>query len=95
MEKLAGYRPTIPSDLIRKYNIVEGHSNLSRLVPHEQTTLEWFLKCTCSQITCHCLARLRPYILCLIGVPNHTQTPISPLYIKKNYNNLMFFYKFS
>jgi hypothetical protein len=72
MEKLAGYRPTIPSDLIRKYNIVEGHSNLSRLVPHEQTTLEWFLKCTCSQITC---------ILCLIGVPNHTQTPISPLYI--------------
>ena len=32
MEKLAWYIPTIPSNLIRKYNIVDGHSNLSELV---------------------------------------------------------------
>ena len=46
--------------------------------PLEQKSLEWLLKCTCSQHVCQCQAKLRPDILCIIGASNQTQTPISP-----------------
>ena len=36
------------------------------------------IKCSCQQLPCQCQAKLRPDILCIIGAPNHTQTPMSP-----------------
>ena len=52
-----------------------GHLNNK---PPENTIPEWVIKCTCSQPTCQCPAKLWPDVLCLIGAPNHTQTPIAP-----------------
>ena len=46
--------------------------------PLKQTIPNWLLKCTCSQPTCQCQAKLRPDNLCIIGTPNLTKTPISP-----------------
>jgi hypothetical protein len=36
------------------------------------------IECTCPQTRCQCHAILKPNILCIIGVPNHTLTPLSP-----------------
>ena len=44
----------------------------------DQTIPDWILKCTCPQTQCTCQAKLRPYILCIIGAPNQTQTPMTP-----------------
>ena len=44
----------------------------------EQTIPKWLLKCTCPQSTCQCQAKLWPYILCILGALNQTQTPIAP-----------------
>ena len=46
--------------------------------PREQTILEWLLKCTCTQTTCQCQAKLRPHNMCIIEAPNQIQTPITP-----------------
>ena len=46
--------------------------------PPDQTVPEWLLKCTCTLGTCQCHAKLRPDIMCIIGAPNQTQTPILP-----------------
>ena len=46
--------------------------------PPEQTIPKWLLKCTWSRSNCQCQVKLRPYILCIIGAPNQTQTPIAP-----------------
>jgi hypothetical protein len=48
----------------------------------EQTVPEWLMECTCPQTRCQCHARLRPNILCIIGVPNHTSTPLLPSHTK-------------
>ena len=44
----------------------------------KQTIPEWLLQCICPQITCQCQAKLRPNILCILGAPAQTQTPITP-----------------
>ena len=44
----------------------------------DQTIPDWLLKCTCLQTQCKCHPKLRPYILCIIGAPNQTQTPMTP-----------------
>ena len=42
----------------------------------EQTGPEWLIECTCTQTPCKCHARRRPDILCVLGAPNHTPTPL-------------------
>ena len=44
----------------------------------EQTVPEWLIGCTCPQTSCQCQARLRLDILCILGAPNHTPTPLLP-----------------
>ena len=44
----------------------------------EQIVPIWLIECTCTQTRCQCHAMLRPHILCIIGVPNHTPTPFLP-----------------
>ena len=46
--------------------------------PQEQTVPGWLLQCTCHPNTCHCQAKLRPDILCVIGAPKQAQPPLSP-----------------
>src|SRR6202022_2347384 len=46
--------------------------------PQDQTIPDWLLQCICTQEPCQCQAKLRPYIMCIIGAPNQTQTPILP-----------------
>ena len=52
-----------------------GHLNNN---PPEQIIPDWLLQCTCTQTTCQYQAKLRPEIMCIIGAPNQTQTPIAP-----------------
>ena len=44
----------------------------------EQIVLEWLISCTCTQTRCQCHARLWPNILCILGAPNNTPTPLPP-----------------
>jgi hypothetical protein len=40
--------------------------------PQENTVPTWLLPCTCGTLRCHCNARFKPDILCVIGHPyNH------------------------
>ena len=60
------------------------HTRCYRLVnvgnPHNQpqdtTILEWLIQCTCLPNTCTCMARLKPDILCILGAPIDSHTPI-------------------
>jgi hypothetical protein len=51
-----------------------NHNNMSQ----EQTVPDWLIECTCLQTNCQCQAKLRPYILCVLGALNHTPTPLLP-----------------
>ena len=42
------------------------------------TTVDWRLQCTCTTSPCACMARRKPYILCVLGVPIVSQTPLTP-----------------
>ena len=55
-------------------------TNAGKLInqPPDQTVPEWLLKCTCTQEPCQCQAKLSPDIMCIIGAPNQTRTPILP-----------------
>ena len=46
--------------------------------PHTQQSQNGSSKCICPQQPCQCQAKLRPDILCILGAPNQTHTPISP-----------------
>ena len=48
--------------------------------PPEQTIPYLFLKCTYPQTKCQCQAKLRPYILCIIGAHNSTQPSLVPIH---------------
>ena len=46
--------------------------------PQENTVPTWLLPCTCDTQRCHCNARLKPDILCVIGHPYNTPPPETP-----------------
>ena len=46
--------------------------------PQDQTIPERLLKCICTQKPCQCQNKLRPDIMCILGAPKQTQTPILP-----------------
>ena len=59
-----------------------NNNNQERSVP------EWLIDCTCTQTRCQCHAKLRPDILCILGAPNHTPTPLLPSHTHTQYNSL-------
>jgi hypothetical protein len=61
---------------IRCYTLTNT-GNLNN-INQEQTVPEWLIECTCTQTRCQCHAKLRPNIMCILGVPNHTPTPLLP-----------------
>ena len=53
-------------------------------LPQENTVPTWLLPCTCGTHRCHCNAKFKPDILCVIGHPyNHPpqDTPITKITI--------------
>ena len=55
-------------------------------IPQENTIPTWLLTCTCDTQRCHCNARLKPDILCIIGHPyNHPHQ--KPLHLILPYNS--------
>ena len=46
--------------------------------PQENTVPAWLLPCTCATHRCHCNARLKPDILCVIGHPHNSPPPEAP-----------------
>ena len=68
---------TLQANKNTRFLILINAGNLNNQPP-DHTVLEWLLACRCSQRKCQCQAKLRPDIVCIIGVPNQTQTPIPP-----------------
>jgi hypothetical protein len=46
--------------------------------PPENTVPTWLLPCTCDTHRCHCNARLKPDILCVLGHPYNSPPPAGP-----------------
>jgi len=46
--------------------------------PPENTVPPWLLPCTCNTPRCHCNARLKPDILCILGHPYNSPPPEAP-----------------
>ena len=46
--------------------------------PQENTVPAWLLPCTCNTQRCHCNARLKPDLLCVIGHPYNSTPPEAP-----------------
>ena len=46
--------------------------------PQENTVPTWLLPCTCGAQRCHCNARFKPDILCIIGHPYDDPPPQAP-----------------
>ena len=44
-------------------------------IPPENTVPPWLLPCTCAPLRCHCNARLKPDILCILGHPYNFPPP--------------------
>ena len=47
-------------------------------LPQENTVPIWLLPCTCGTQRCHCNARLKPDILCILGHPYNHPPPEAP-----------------
>ena len=60
-----------------QYYTLTNAGNLNN-INQQQIVPEWLIECTCPQTKCQCQARLRPDILCILGAPNHTATPLLP-----------------
>ena len=59
-----------PITLINACNL--NNTNQQQIVP------EWLLERTCTQTKCRLQARLRLDVLCVLGAPNQTPTPLLP-----------------
>ena len=46
--------------------------------PQENIVTTWLLPCTCGTQRCHCNARFKPHILCIIGHPYDHLPPKAP-----------------
>ena len=68
---------TLQTNKYTWYYTLTNASNINNN-SQDQTVPEWLIKCTCTQTECQCHARLRPYILCILGAPNHAPTPLLP-----------------
>ena len=47
-------------------------------LPQDNTVPTWLLPCTCGNQRCHCNARLKPDILCILGHPYNHPPPEAP-----------------
>ena len=47
-------------------------------LPQDNIVPTWLLPCTCNTQRCHCNARLKPDITCIIGHPYKSPPPVEP-----------------
>lgn len=59
----------------RCYTIV--HAGIHKHIPLNNIVPSWLLQCTCYNPSCSCLARFRPEILCVQGLPSNAPPPPS------------------
>ena len=70
-------RLILTNKISRHYTLMNAGTHND--TPQENTVPPWLLPCTCSTQRCHCNARLKPDILCIIGHPhNHPSPPQKP-----------------
>jgi hypothetical protein len=72
---------TLQANKHNKYYTLTNAGNTNNNI-QEQTVPYWLIECTCPQTRCQCHAKLRPNILCILGVPNHIPTPLAPSHTK-------------
>lgn len=46
--------------------------------PPDNTVPPWLLPCTCHSTRCHCNARFKPDLLCILGLPHQSVPPTHP-----------------
>ena len=68
---------TLQANKHTRYYTLTNACNLNN-TNQEQIVREWPIECTSPRTSCQNQARLRPYILCILGAPNHTTTPLLP-----------------
>lgn len=64
---------TLQANKFTWYFILTHTGSHSNTPPYPQSH-NGYLQCTCIHPPCHCLAKLRPNILCVLGAPNISQT---------------------
>ena len=55
--------------------VIVGHQNV---IPQDNKIPQWLLQCTCPTTLCTCLAKQRPYVLCILRAPIDNQPPLRP-----------------
>jgi len=60
----------------RCYTLINAGKHLN--APPDNTVPSWLLPCTCDTRRCHCNARFRPDLLCVIGLPHRGTPPQHP-----------------
>ena len=68
---------TLQANKHTRYYTLTNAGNLDN-INQQQIVPEWLIECICPQTYCQCQAKLRPNILCILGAPNHTPTPLPP-----------------
>ena len=70
-------RKLLVSHRVTRHYILMNASTYNERPP-ENTVPTWLLPCTCDSPRCHCNARLKPDILCLLGHPFNSPPPEAP-----------------
>ena len=78
---------TLQANKHTRYYTLTNVGNLNN-INQEQIVPKWLIECTCPQTSCQCQAKSRPYILYILGAPNHTPTPLLPSHTHTQYNSL-------
>jgi hypothetical protein len=66
----------VSNKITRHYILMNAGTYNDR--PPENTVPPWLLPCTCATQRCHCNARLKPDILCVLGQPYNSPPPEVP-----------------
>ena len=68
---------TLQANKHTRYYTLTNVGNLNN-TNQQQIVPKWLSECTCLQTKGQCHTRLRPDILCILGAPNQTITPLLP-----------------
>ena len=70
-------RKLLVSNKVTRHDILMNACTYNVLL-RENTIPTWLLPCTCKTQRCHCNARLKPDILCILGHPYNSPPPEAP-----------------
>ena len=70
-------RKLLVSNKVTRHYILMNACTYNEL-PQENTVPTWLLPCTCGTQRCHCNARFKPDIICILGHPYNSPPPEAP-----------------